>query len=515
MRIVGILTAVVATAIAAPASAGSCDPDYLLVTDRIHVADWGRLLSHREQIGHRVQVGIIEQILDKWPGRDGAEKLRNYLQEFHARGGRFVFLAGDESNLPVRYTYQFDSARPIPIDNQELCDLYFADLTGDWNTDNDELWGEESQDHPDLTPELLVGRVPLTNGADIAAYIDRLILYETDPGRGDDSYLTSSILVTADQMRDTPAGGQHAAIARTFPSWFAIDTISAIEQPSGEDPNPSGPSGRDVEATLWRGWGIVQFLTHGRHDRFMVRTSGYNESPKSYLWTGPAESDHGMISRISDPNRPYFVYSLACQTAGFDTERPPFNFDTPHICEQLLGADGGAVGIVGYTRDGWVPVSYRLQALFFDSLFAHPDDPAVMAMYRAQAAYPWYRDLIYNQAFLGDPALRVYTRRPSDTALAANEPSAASLPDRVALYPNYPNPFNPSTTIRFDLPRRATVSLAVFNLLGQRVATLLSGEIAAGEHRIAWNTGDLASGTYLARLKTDSATFTQKLLLVK
>lgn len=88
-------------------------------------------------------------------------------------------------------------------------------------------------------------------------------------------------------------------------------------------------------------------------------------------------------------------------------------------------------------------------------------------------------------------------------------------PQEFALEQNYPNPFNPATNIRFSLPEAGEVSLSVYNVQGQRVATLTEGSRSAGTHQISFNAGNLASGVYLYRLQTESATLTRKMMLVK
>ena len=74
------------------------------------------------------------------------------------------------------------------------------------------------------------------------------------------------------------------------------------------------------------------------------------------------------------------------------------------------------------------------------------------------------------------------------------------------LLENYPNPFNPSTTIKFSLPQRANVSLKIYNLLGQEVVQLTDGIYGAGTHSIEWYSGNLSSGVYFCRLETRELT---------
>jgi hypothetical protein len=99
--------------------------------------------------------------------------------------------------------------------------------------------------------------------------------------------------------------------------------------------------------------------------------------------------------------------------------------------------------------------------------------------------------------------------------------SATELPTIIALHPSFPNPFNPTTEIRFDLPEPATVSLAIYDLLGRKVADLATGRYEAGYHSAVWNASDMASGVYLARFTVVNElgnavyTKTNKLVLMK
>ena len=73
-------------------------------------------------------------------------------------------------------------------------------------------------------------------------------------------------------------------------------------------------------------------------------------------------------------------------------------------------------------------------------------------------------------------------------------------PDVYALAQNYPNPFNPSTHINFSLGADSKVTLTVFDILGQKVATLINGSLAAGSHEINFNASNLNSGIYFYRI---------------
>jgi hypothetical protein len=80
---------------------------------------------------------------------------------------------------------------------------------------------------------------------------------------------------------------------------------------------------------------------------------------------------------------------------------------------------------------------------------------------------------------------------------------------------NYPEPFNPSTTISFVLPTRSSVSLKIYDMLGREVSVVVSGELQAGHYTRQWNASAFASGVYFYRLQAGTYSETKKLLLLK
>lgn len=98
---------------------------------------------------------------------------------------------------------------------------------------------------------------------------------------------------------------------------------------------------------------------------------------------------------------------------------------------------------------------------------------------------------------------------------AISTPENGRIPARYSLEQNYPNPFNPATNVEFNLPATSQVQLRVYNMLGQEVATLVSGTVVAGRHAVSFDGSHLASGIYLYRLVAGSYIRTMKMVLLK
>ena len=97
--------------------------------------------------------------------------------------------------------------------------------------------------------------------------------------------------------------------------------------------------------------------------------------------------------------------------------------------------------------------------------------------------------------------------------------AAVEIPEKFSLSGNYPNPFNPETTIKFGLPKESRVTIEIFNVLGQKVNELLGGEKPAGYHHVRWDGTDefgkkVGAGVYLYRMQAGNFIKTLKMMLL-
>ena len=124
----------------------------------------------------------------------------------------------------------------------------------------------------------------------------------------------------------------------------------------------------------------------------------------------------------------------------------------------------------------------------------------------------------YNDYSTGRPIVKVIRPELSFAPVSLND--GRSIPTEYALDQNWPNPFNPATTLKYSLPKAGEVTLNVFNILGQQVTTLVNGFQEAGTYEVIWNGTDdagdnVASGIYFYRVKVNDFTQTKKMLMVK
>jgi hypothetical protein len=112
-------------------------------------------------------------------------------------------------------------------------------------------------------------------------------------------------------------------------------------------------------------------------------------------------------------------------------------------------------------------------------------------------------DWVYSQRYM-------YTYQP----LTAVKESR-TLPERFSLSDNFPNPFNPSTQVRYTVGKRTYVTLKIFDVIGREVATLVNGWVEPGEHHAIWKAGGVSSGVYFYKIVAGNFVQTKKMTLVR
>jgi hypothetical protein len=390
---------------------GSNTYPYLIITSSALKPAFLPLLEWKIKKGIKTAIVTVDSILNTCTGRDSPEKIRNFLIRAYQNGTIWVLLGGDENVVPVRYAYPTNTSTPPPLTDQQICDLYYSDVDGEWDKDNDGIWGEPGNDSPDIYPDLFVGRIPCNTTGEVSSFVEKLLLYEKNPGNGSTGYLTSALWICSDQMRDWSGGtGQHILASPYVNSNFSQDLSTLIESPSGSAENPVSPEGQNCIQTMNQGWGIISVLAHGAVNGFVAKSNQTNGQPKSWVLTTPGENDgHGHLPSLSNLGKYGIMYSIACSQSAMDQLG-----SEPCVGELYsLSPNNGGVAFLGNSRWGWTGTSYQLLEKFLEYLFVNSLKHHLgIAEALSRCSYPSYRDIDYGHNLFGDPEMPVWTEIP-------------------------------------------------------------------------------------------------------
>ncbi len=226
--------------------------------------------------------------------------------------------------------------------------------------------------------------------------------------------------------------------------------------------------------------------------------------------SGLNETDYVLKYEKTDGGQPWagFFYDLEEPMEMDVVEESVFRLNvwspregiTVMLKLELPGTEGPEMQIPVTAEEEWVELEWDLA-----EAGAAPWERVVIIAELGEAPgggfnYTWYLD-DFRIELAGDPT--------------SSELVNADVPTSLQLNQNYPNPFNPTTNIDFALPESAQVSLEVYNMLGQQVATLENGYLSAGQHSVTFDGSGLSSGVYLYRLQAGNQVLTRTLTLMK
>ena len=314
-----------ATSASTQAAGEKCD--YLLITTQALQPAFAPLLQHKARKGLTVKSESVESITNRQPGRDSAEKVRNYIRSAWANWGvQYVLLGGDVATVPCRYVY-IKMNEPEP--NCYLpSDLYFACLDGSWNRDGDKRWGEptdgEDGGEVDLLAEVFVGRAPVDTVAEVADFVEKTIRYENSGSAKSGEFL----------------------LAAEYLGHFSPD----IDAQGGDMFEPLLP--RLAQVTV--SWLDDRPFTTPQWSNTQA-IAALNRSPHVVLYNGHGETDQMLRLKPADllsitNSTPFLAYSVGCHAGRFDNDR----FSPDSIAEELLKLPRhGAFAAVLNPRAGW------------------------------------------------------------------------------------------------------------------------------------------------------------------
>ena len=419
---------------------------YLIVTTSELKHSVRRIAALKRQKGYNVRVVTMDEVLSSvFSGNgdvigegsnahltctDSVGKLRQFIRNYYKFfGTKFVFLVG--TDVPYRTTtHVIDSDNSFTFQS----DLYFSDLTADWET------GQFDKD-----PELYVGRILATSEEQINNYTDKLFRYELNPGRGDYNYLGNAFYSQGYDMRKS---GEIDTIR------IALDNIYTnpyvMEEANVLYSTISYPSGRDIVNELnSNNYSFISLHHHGYPSSLITcgRREDRHLGEYRFLWaidtvkiaatqyvSDDVLTENGL-NNIRNKDYPSICYSIACETMPY--EMPPFyeeNGMKITFGESFTtGKDYGGPAYIGNTCDGLSPKSAVLEKnvmmKFIDGYHTLGE-----ANGYGKTAFPDNKRItkyvVAVQNLLGDPSLELWTGIPqvyenitvskSDNAISIN-----------------------------------------------------------------------------------------------
>jgi hypothetical protein len=361
-----------------------------------------------------------EYIYSVFPnGRDNPEKIRLYMQWcYKYAGGTYFIFGGDDYTVPVRYGIPRDVPPWDPEENDSIpCDLYFSDLSGDWNFDNDDYWGELTHDDADCFSEVFVGRITAYTVDEVENWVTKALHYEKTPG-----VQFNKALWINDIFYNWPAHDK-------FPSYF-----------THKDDNryPADAALYDIDA----GYGFVNLNCHGNIGDFSPHTYAGGRNTIYSWWPDTASQTRAGLNWLTNINKYFFVYAICCHSGAYDqyAKTDPYYLYGSDTCVADAFVDAylynhqgdigpfGACAAVFNTRTPYAAWN-ELQTYYYDALFRQPEDQdddtvysylgVAQAIAKAMHAPFWSvnwqnRNGAYCPNLFGSPVTEAWTKTPGN-----------------------------------------------------------------------------------------------------
>jgi len=440
--------------------------DYVIITKEAFVPTMQPLASFRSAInGFSVLTITTEEIYSTFgQGIPADSAIREFisfsLRYWEDPKPQFFLLAGNVNVVPSHKEPGFEFIDEDSI----MVDQWFVEGLPD------------TSGH--LRPAAAIGRFPGWDSTQLTTMVAKTIVYES---MSNSTWFARSIFV-ADY--ETAVGNIYEVQSDSLQSILSTvwdDTVTVHVRES----SPLHLTREEFRGLVNQGAGLVSSM--GYHEWYFFSNALYFTT-----WD--------VDSLANSSRTPFWFFS---SSQRFERE------DTLAIAVNLMQVAGmGAVGAIGPTGHTFATEHFTFLARLFTEMVGSPGTPigTMFLAVKQSSSSRGYR----ITALLADPALVIRTM-----SITGNDQDPPSIPAGIRLDQNYPNPFNPLTTISFSLSSSAEVTLRIYSLLGEEVATLASGEMNAGTYSIQWDATGQPSGMYFYRLQAGGFTETRKLVLLR
>jgi len=402
--------------------------DYVIITTSPVVSSLTTFMNWKINLGYKVNISTITWIQTNYPAVDAQASIRSFLASNYASWGiKYVLIVGTYASIPMRMCYP-DPTNHNPDGIHDIpTDYYYADLTGNWDSDGDGFYGERGQDNIDFVPEVFVGRIPTDGPTAVSSIALKIQQFEQTAYTG---WKRNAMLLGAiyNYANENNSGNPRLDGAEVMEqcknnllSGFSITTMYE-KQGFGQCSYPcTFPLNNTNVKSQWgsaTGWGIVNWAAHGlatSASRTVWNTDdgdGIPEYNGEIIWPIMIQSsDNGVLNN----NKPPIVFAASCFVSQAEI---PGNLGM----SLLVNGASAFVGAtrVSYASQGWMQPSHGGHGTIcydFTDRIANKNEDCGHALYNAKQyvynSYPWnlWQDNanMYNFNLYGDPSMGINT----------------------------------------------------------------------------------------------------------
>ena len=504
--------------------------DYLIITHSslFNSISLTKLANHRKVYnGYDVAiVKVDDDVYKYYPSSYHYISIRNFISNIYLKGRAdhtgdghlgYILLVGD-AYCDDNSTEMLPAAYPSFYDKLEQGGDYYYACTGG---DSDNLL------------DLMYGRLPVGNETELSNVVNKIISYEYNTNRSWKknctfvagsyglfySYADLAIMRMTESIPSTfTKSYAYRALESDRPTLVTVIDSIFSQRFKLKDYQDLTKSCGSRKLSDWVYDDPVAGLNNGVHT-FIYEGHG--------SWNGlGGESCGRQIFKVKDCLAPHdntvqkrlhndlysFMIFCACNSGHFDNG-PTDQADC--IGEAVLNLkDRGAIGVIASTRDSDLNSFGVVDGKILD--IEINDSSFIMGEVFMESKIS-YRSVKFRRQYnlYGDPALNLWPEH-NDKTLTGNPDSTANQSiEKYILYNNYPNPFNPSTKIKYSLPRQSHITLKVYDILGKEITSLVNEEKPSGNYQVQFNAANLPSGVYFYRIQSGDFIQTKKMILMK
>ncbi len=364
--------------IAVPYTTVQQNYDYVIITDPKLYNSAIRLAATRRVLGYGTKVFTTEEAYKRCPNgdpdgfRDNAGKLKSFIKYCYQKyGTRHVLLLGKYPVMPIRvFDIYDDRLYEDKPDYKIPTDFYFAEHNTEWSAKSQGLYGFFDAKSADYNAEVSIGRLPAETEDEVNNFIEKLKIYEWNPGNGDFTYLSQGFMT-----REVDGYAFDDVTEDYLENFYSLFQNGKLKKFTGDYHNDDIVTGSDIISAMKSHPSVVQnFLGHGCPLGFEVnqirkQVDNIENAQVLHVYGVLADSDPELLERLklsfvkesgnsithlNNKNTPGWIHSLSCTLMPFDIYEN-FNIDKNFGESYILGKDYGDIVMIGNTRSTWLP----------------------------------------------------------------------------------------------------------------------------------------------------------------